>query len=45
MCGQQVDAHVLPSPNLQYAERTPPVNTGTLGAWNLRQVCLSRQNS
>jgi hypothetical protein len=33
-----VEAHVLPAPNLQYKERTQPVNTGQLGAWNLRQV-------
>ena len=33
-----VDAHVLPAPNLQYKERTQPMNTGSLGAWNLRQV-------
>jgi hypothetical protein len=33
-----VEAHVLPAPNLQYKERTQPMNTGHLGAWNLRQV-------
>lgn len=28
-----VDAHVLPAPDLQYKERTQPMNTGSLGAW------------
>ena len=39
--GQQfveVDACILPAPSLQYKERTQPMNTGSLGAWNLRQV-------
>jgi hypothetical protein len=37
----EVDARILPAPSLQYKEGTQPMNTGTLGAWNLRQVLHS----
>jgi len=38
----EVDGVVIPPPNLQYKEGAPPVNTGTTGSWNLRQVIFNR---
>ena len=37
-CFVEVDARILPAPSLQYKEGTQPMNTGSLGAWNLKQV-------
>lgn len=39
----EVDARILPAPSLQYKEGTQPMNTGSLGAWNLRQVPQRRR--
>lgn len=38
----EIEGRMLTSPDLQYKEKTPKVNTGTTGSWNLRTVSFNK---